>query len=401
MSVRNYFRATSTGWPPPDVAVAEDLSPTAGSGGFELTMDTTAGGTEIPTKWGGQIYAHQTRRLAAPATMSADFSMRHYSYADAASNSTLRVKISKVTLGGSDVEALIAQADAPSLPTTSGTLQNLTIPIVTPVQLATDERLLVRIFAVPLPGQTMGVGQAVFRFEGAAGGVDDTSIELPDGLTFSENRFTTTLIMRRTAVNGIGNFFDMLETRGVSAYTTGVVNTASGGTNIQWTRTAGGTALEWISPRLRYGVSMVGVSPVFTVRYWPFESATQANCKGRLRMFRRRGAVETQCLLNTDPAATEFGTTAPAVPRLLSTVSGATWTLLDWQEDDRIVVRLYITNEGTMASGRTCTVNYDGPTVDAQGDTNLLIHLEVFFKAESDPARVIIPGSLASTGMGN
>lgn len=51
-------------------------------------------------------------------------------------------------------------------------------------------------------------------------------------------------------------------------------------------------------------------------------------------------------------------------------------------EDDRIIVRYYITNIGTMASGHTCTLTYNAADA-ATGDSFFQINEDVTFKAEN------------------
>src|SRR5678816_2979974 len=97
----------------------------------------------------------------------------------------------------------------------------------------------------------------------------------------------TKLFLRETTVTAIGSFRDMLASAGASL-TTGVVNTAGSGTQIQWTKTAGGAVLEWISGRVPVGGFTLSGTMTFNI--WASESATAANAGGRVRVFKRTAA---------------------------------------------------------------------------------------------------------------
>lgn len=185
----------------------------------------------------------------------------------------------------------------------------------------------------------------------------------------------TKLFLRETTVNGIGTFRDLITTAGATA-TTGVVNTAASGTQIQWTKTAGGAVLEWISGRVPAGGFTLSGTMTFNI--WASENSAQANAGGRSRVFKRTSAgVETEIAGGPFNHGVEFGTSA-AAKNWTGTPTSTTFS-----EDDRIVVRYYITNIGTMGSAKTCTINYDGPTASASGDSWFQINETVSFKSES------------------
>jgi hypothetical protein len=180
--------------------------------------------------------------------------------------------------------------------------------------------------------------------------------------------------MRRTAANGIGNFFDALVARGSSAFTTGVVNTVASGTQIQWTRTAGGTVLEWISGRSPAGGWTL--SGTVTFNTWALESDMTANCGMRCRLFRRTNAgVETEVTGGPFNKGSEFGTSANTADQWTGSA-----TSIAFAEDDRLVIRFYITNVGTMGGPFTCTMHYDTSTGNADGDVWVELTQTVAFK---------------------
>lgn len=182
----------------------------------------------------------------------------------------------------------------------------------------------------------------------------------------------TTLLLRSTSNFGVGSFLDMTVDRSVSAFVTGVVGTTSGGTDIQWTATNGGAVIEWVSDTVQVPFTLAGT---VTFNIWALESANQANAGGRARLFvRDSGGTET---LVAGPAddGTEFGTSAAVRNWTATPTSTAV------NAGDRLVVRYYITGVGTMGSGRTCTLHYDGPTASADGDSWVQLTEDITFGA--------------------
>lgn len=183
----------------------------------------------------------------------------------------------------------------------------------------------------------------------------------------------TKLFLRETTGSGIGAFRDMLTTAGAGV-TTGVVNTAVAGTQIQWTKTAGGAVLEWISGRVPAGGFTLAGTMSFSI--WALENNMSANAGARVRVFKRTGAgVETEVLGGPYNDGVEFGTTATEM-----TWTGAP-TSTAFAENDRLIVRYYITNVGVMGGGFTCTISYDSADA-ATGDSFFQINENVTFKLE-------------------
>ncbi len=183
----------------------------------------------------------------------------------------------------------------------------------------------------------------------------------------------TKLFLRNTQANGIGaTYYDMLPTAG-SASDTAVVNTAASGTEIQWTKTAGGSVAQWISGRAPSGGFTLTTTDI---SIWAQESNMLANCGGRFRVFKRTAlGIETEVLGGPFNDGVEFGTSAAEM----------TWagnvTDTAFLEDDRILLKVYITNVGTMASGYTCTLTFNAADA-ATGDSFFNIAETVTFKAE-------------------
>jgi hypothetical protein len=221
--------------------------------------------------------------------------------------------------------------------------------------------------------------------------------------TFTPN--VSTLILRRTAVAGISTYFDMVVTRGSTAATTGVVNTVASATEIPWTRTAGGTALHWISPRFTEGYVFdahdVDMTPAIAVM-WLNESNLAANVAGQARLYRWRAGVETLCW--TSPSTTVELTTTAAKYTLGSDVVGQGGTIVPtvFLPDDRIVFRAYAVNFGVMGGARTATITYDHNVAAAAGDSYLSLYNVPTFKAEGDlETPTTMPDGMPMSGIGN
>jgi hypothetical protein len=182
------------------------------------------------------------------------------------------------------------------------------------------------------------------------------------------------------SVIGVDTVVDMLTTAGAGV-TTFSVNTAAGGTEIIFDVLAGTVA--WISGRAPAG----GFTLTSTdISAWMRESNMNANCGGRYRVFRYRpGSPPTLTELGGGPFndGVEFST---SITEMLWT---GNVTDTAFAEDDRIVLKIYITNVGTMGGGFSCDLQLnaaDGNT----GDSFFNIAETVTFKAEDvapDPTR--------------
>lgn len=184
----------------------------------------------------------------------------------------------------------------------------------------------------------------------------------------------TKLFLRSTQANGIGaTYFDMVTTAGAGS-TTAVV-ACDGSTQKQWTQTSGGALIQWISGRAPAGGFTLTTTDI---SIWAHESATAANAGGRYRLFKRAAnGTETEL----DPASAYDD----GVEFTKDTPTEMTWagnpTDTAFAENDRILLKLYITNVGSMGSAQTCTLTYNAADA-ATGDSFLNIAETVTFKSE-------------------
>jgi hypothetical protein len=191
----------------------------------------------------------------------------------------------------------------------------------------------------------------------------------------------TKLFLRGSGTNGItdtgdGTLYDLSFEAGSGVAPLAVVNTAASGTEIQWTVTAGGSTLAWISGRAPAGGFTLTTTDI---SIWARESSMNANCGGRYRVFKRTAAGSIS-ELGGGPFndGVEF-TTAAAEYTWLGNVTDTAFA-----ENDRILIRVYITNVGTMAAGFTCSLDFGAPDAQ-QGDSFFNIAETVTFKPEDLP----------------
>lgn len=142
-----------------------------------------------------------------------------------------------------------------------------------------------------------------------------------------------------------------------------VTNTAAGPTSgIQITRTAAGTALAWLTPALD-GTDLTAAAWQFHV--WALESAALANVALRFQVYQYSNAEAGTALLD-DNSGTELPTTTQDYAR---TTGVATVTTM--ADRDRLVIKILLDDAtaGSMATGYTATVSYNGLYANAEGDS--------------------------------
>lgn len=387
-----------------------------GSGQYYAQFWPTAGATKVPiqntyqfqaaapSSPSGLSYQWLSYRLAnnvtlAGTTVTIQHAGRLYATFNAA-QATFRFELSKMTSSGS-VETLLGTVTEPAVASTeTNELANYSVNMtITPLTLAAGERFVLRAFLVPAPGQTMVAQASPLRLSyGTSSSGLTLNLGFTDTFTFTPN--TTRMYPRRTSTIAIGNFFDFLNVGVNQAAATAVVTTTSGGGVIQWTRTAGGTPLEWISQRLTQSWQFDSPDPAvpaINANMNLAESATTVNAAGLLRLYRWRAGVETQFYeyAGTVELTTTTGTAAAGTTTALA---GQTLTPMAFQPDDRLVVRWFVTPVPgqTMGAG-TATLTYDAhPGLTDKGYVDLYDLPVNPFKAETDPAT---PATVPNSGM--
>lgn len=201
----------------------------------------------------------------------------------------------------------------------------------------------------------------------------------------------TKLFLRSTQTNPIGGiYFDMVIAAGAGS-TTVVVDT-DGSTEKQWTQTSGGSLIQWVSGRAPSGGFTLTTSDI---SIWAHESATAGNAGGRYRLFKRTLAgVETELLAGPFDDGVEFTKTTPTEMLWPGNPTDTVFV-----EDDRILLKLYITNVGTMGTGQTCTLTYNEADAGT-GDSFLNIAETISFKAEAVDVNVSVTGVATTSSVG-
>lgn len=191
----------------------------------------------------------------------------------------------------------------------------------------------------------------------------------------------TKLFLRNTTGNGIsdtgdGVVYDMLTTAGASV-DTNVVTLTAAGTNIQWTDTEGGNSVAWISGRVPAGGFTLTTTDISG---WFYESHSNDNAGGRYRVYKYEpGPTITELGGGPFDDGVEFTKTTPTEMTWAGNVTDTAFA-----EDDRILVRIFATNVGTMTAG-TATLTFNAADADT-GDSFFNIAETVSFKAEEGPA---------------
>lgn len=151
----------------------------------------------------------------------------------------LRIRLSKITVGGSDVETPILTADAPSNFAVGHSFVTFSGTPPTSVVVYPNERLVFRFFALPGDGSSYGTPGGTLSIYHtpvyAAQDADEWWVELTEDFTLKDNG--SYLYFRRTNTIGIDDFLDMLEAKGSSAFTTAVAATMPSGTRVPLTQT--------------------------------------------------------------------------------------------------------------------------------------------------------------------
>lgn len=162
---------------------------------------------------------------------------------------------------------------------------------------------------------------------------------------------------------------------------TATVATQASGTEIQFTKNS--QVINFISGRAPAGGFTLTTTDI---SLWAQESNMNANCGGRFRIFKRTAAgVETDIGIAFDDGV-EFPFGGTPVEHLW--IGNVTDTA--FAEDDRILLKIYITAAGgTMASGHTCTMHFNGAD-GAQGDSFLNIAETVAFKSDMPAGRGVL-----------
>lgn len=198
---------------------------------------------------------------------------------------------------------------------------------------------------------------------------------------FASVTSTVKLYLRNTQANAIGaTYYDLLTTAGSSA-DTGVVASTAAGTEIQLTKTSGGALVNFVTPPLSAGFTLTSAD----ISVWAKEDSALTNVGGRARLFRREaGGTETELAGGPFDDGVEFTTSDAEY----------TWTA-DFTDTafiagDRLLLKLYITNIGTMIVG-DATFTFNAADA-ATGDSFINVSPALTFSANGGTRPVKMAG---------
>src|SRR5262245_46093560 len=151
---------------------------------------------------------------------------------------------------------------------------------------------------------------------------------------------------------------------GVVAKTT---NTAAGPTSgVGLTNGAGGTLIEWISDPLSADLAIDGT---ITANLWSSESSMNANVAINVEINVLDGATGALTLVVFSTRVTELAVTTRAVNNFTHEMLSTDYVTFNAKRGDRIVIRVFGDDAGTMGGGFTFDLGYAGGTASADGDS--------------------------------
>lgn len=164
--------------------------------------------------------------------------------------------------------------------------------------------------------------------------------------------------------------------------------------------TGTGETLEWITPRLKRGVTLAPLTGSYSATLYASESNTAANATPRMKLARWRAGVETE-IVNAKVSAAEMSTIGGTFVTL-SPTDGGQITQTDLLPDDRLLLRVFVTNAGsqTVGAGYSATLRYDHSVATATSRLVTVAYFHFKTEAEPDDDPADIPGGLAMGGIG-
>lgn len=138
-------------------------------------------------------------------------------------------------------------------------------------------------------------------------------------------------------------------------------------TTTPMTLTSGGSTAQWITVPLDADVT-IATTPFMNL--WAVESSASANAL--IAFTFAEYTTSAQSAFFTSSLGTELATTAARVPWLKAAGETLTSTTID--AGNRIIIAPVLGAVGTMASGFTVTMTYNGSTDNAAGDTYVIFN---------------------------
>lgn len=170
---------------------------------------------------------------------------------------------------------------------------------------------------------------------------------------------------------------------------TAVTNTTASGSDINMTDSAGGTDVLWITMPFLNDVAFAGRA---VANIWAKESNASANAQ--VQYLLKEYTTSAQSAFQTSAFGTEL-TTSIAQDQWSDALD--TPTTVD--AGNRLIIQPQITNSGTMGASQTVTMDYNGSTTGADGDTYIMMNENILIDGSQfgNGAQPLIAGDGPST----
>jgi hypothetical protein len=372
------IQGTAVGWIPKLLSLTRSPLTTPGT----VTAPTVAGPTSgienaVPSEY-------LTLPLAADVTISGTVTANVWAYeTNMSANGAVGVLIEQVDPSLVTVAEIGRAAHTTELAVgPPAAVNNFTLtPTTTTVR--KGDRIRVRVYFDDGGGTMASTYTLGYRLGRSTAGLEgDTWVQFTENLTFQTTEPTGTIMYPTTTpvtVAGAAGEREMWTTRGGAA-TTAVRNTVAGWTApLQWTNTAGGTALEWYSRPLT-AFTLDGLVRL-NLRAHASIASSRAGIRAELTVTNGDGSGPivwaTAGLVDapTPGGVGGPGTLPHGAGELVATetavrawLGGAPLAVTNGQ---RLRLRVSVDDISQIAllTGNTATLTYAGPTGDASGDT--------------------------------
>lgn len=373
------LNGVTTGWSPMLLHSAR-----SGTGGLKTSSVTTVAGptngVECQDGSFGVPYEWFTLPLSAAVTISGTITLNLWGLENNMSaNAAINCRLERVDSTGAVVSQIAKSARITELGTVAA-VGNFTVT-PTSMNMLKGDRIRATVFFDD--AGTMGATfQATFDYDGQTSTADgDSFVTFTETFTFQTTDPSGSSLYLTSVVGpaaGANSELEMWTSRGGSA-SSAVVNSAAGWTApIQWTDTAGGTAVEWYSKQL----SAFTLDGLVRVNMRAFSTpGCDMGLRASLFVCDSAGSIVSTwgaaCIID---AATVGGAAATAFNGYIDTtqarvrgwLAGSATAITAGQ---RLMLRVYADDmaTGVAVAGSTMTLKYNGPTLDADGDSYITL----------------------------
>ena len=345
-------------------------------GGSVLSVSATplTGPTAgIETLLSGRKHEFITLPLAADVTIAGTINCNVWCREAAATDNVgANVVLERINSSGVIVSEIGRSANTTEM-AISATTNSLATFTITPTSTAMKkgDRIRARLFIDDAGGNMAGGTASFFGIAGSTAGANgDTFITFTETFTLQTTQPSGTVLLLTSAAGpavGANTELEMWKTPGVAAVTA-TINTTTGWTApLQWTASAGGTAIEWYTRPLA-GFTLDGLVRL-NLRATESNAAADASLRAELAVTNGdgSGAVVWGAASIVD-SSTPGGASAALYGELATTstpvrgwLSGAATAVTIGQ---RLRLRVFLDDTSVLplVTGHTATMDYNGPS---------------------------------------